>query len=139
MLASEIAELLPHGRGMSLIDEVVETTESSVVCRTKSHLRPDNPLRSDTGLHSASLVEYAAQAAAIHAGLSNSGLGSRRPAFIGGLKGFKYSSAKVCDSVEELYIEVVAELVSAGGAIFQFNVQGEGVNLASGRLTLVQP
>jgi predicted hotdog family 3-hydroxylacyl-ACP dehydratase len=51
---------------MVLLDEVVSCDDRAIVCRTSSHIRPDNPLRFGEALPAVCGCEYGAQAAAVH-------------------------------------------------------------------------
>ncbi len=62
----QIDELLPHGGPMSLLDAVTSVSTDTIACESLSHQRKDNPLREDGSLHAVNLVEYAAQAMALH-------------------------------------------------------------------------
>lgn len=61
-----IAALIPHAGPMVLLDEVVSCDDRAIVCRTSSHIRPDNPLRFGEALPAVCGCEYGAQAAAVH-------------------------------------------------------------------------
>ncbi|MFL0809885.1 MAG: hypothetical protein K6L76_05670 [Agarilytica sp.] len=140
MLDSEaIKDLLPHGNGMSLLDEVEVWDDVSIKCLSKSHLREDNPIVSPELNHSSLLIEYAAQAAAVHAGLLNSNLGENRPAFVGAVKNVELKQEMIprCDA--PLEIEVKAELLNGSGAIYDFSVKSESSQIIIGKLVLVQP
>jgi len=63
---AEIEALIPHADDMVLLDSVLSFDEKSILCRTTSHGRADNPLRVDGGLPAVCGAEYGAQAAAIH-------------------------------------------------------------------------
>ncbi len=70
-----IAALIPHDGPMVLLDEVIGYDERAIVCRTASHGRPDNPLRTGNALPAVCGCEYGAQAAAIHGALVSGGRG----------------------------------------------------------------
>lgn len=61
-----IAALIPHAGPMVLLDEVVSCDDRTIVCRTSSHRRADNPLRHGDALPAVCGCEYGAQAAAVH-------------------------------------------------------------------------
>ena len=68
-----IAAHIPHQGGMCLLDRVESWTGTEIVCRTRSHLAADNPLRYQCSLGIANGIEYAAQAMAVRgAGAVNS-------------------------------------------------------------------
>ena len=61
-----IAGLIPHAGDMCLLDRALGWDDFSIRCRSDSHRRSDHPLRRDGRLGAVHLVEYAAQATAIH-------------------------------------------------------------------------
>lgn len=66
-----ITELIPHRGRMSLLDGLLAWDEHQIHCVARNHRDPQHPLRSASGLLSSCLVEYAAQAMALHGGLSH--------------------------------------------------------------------
>ena len=78
MTRDDIATLIPHSGSMCLLDGVLSWDENTILCRTASHRLPDNPLRSNGRLAGVCGVEYAAQAMALHGGLTGGGLTSVR-------------------------------------------------------------
>ncbi len=140
MLGAEaIAALLPHGAGMSMLDEVLSWDETSLHCRTESHLRTGNPMLADGATRSILLVEFAAQAAAVHAGLLQSKLGEARPAYVGAMKNIEMPQHAVPHGGEPLDITIAAEFVSPDGAIYHFAIKCGVAPVISGRLILSQP
>lgn len=64
-----IQELIPHSGGMCLLENVRAYSEEEIVCQTRSHLLKENPLKVQGKLSNMHLIEYGAQAIAIHGGL----------------------------------------------------------------------
>ena len=138
MDAAQIAALIPHGAAMSLLDGVQSWDEKIIECFSSSHLRSTNPLLVEGCLPACMLVEYAAQAAAVHAGLMQTGMGEVRAAYVGAIKSVKFYAEHAPED-EVLTINATAELQSAAGAIYYFMVKSSSRPLAEGRLILVQP
>ena len=65
-----IARLIPHSGSMCLLAEVSSWDARSVRCVARSHRDPQNPLAAGGRLGAACGIEYAAQAMAVHGGLS---------------------------------------------------------------------
>ncbi len=138
----QIRKLLPHQGDMCLLERVLECNESSIVCTTRTHLDPNNPLRSETGLGSANAIEYAAQAMALHARLQ---AGIERQAtekqgthgVLGSVRGCQLMSATL-DAYDEPLI-VQASLVSGDDkmALYTFDVGGQTESIATGRATVL--
>ncbi|WP_321324032.1 hypothetical protein [Thiomicrorhabdus sp.] len=66
---SDIEAMIPHAGGMCLLEQVITFSNEEIVCRTQSHLNTDNPLKTDGKLSKMHLIEYGAQAIAVHGGL----------------------------------------------------------------------
>jgi len=64
-----IARRIPHSGTMCLLDRLEAWDAEAIRCSTASHRSPDNPLRTASGLMAPNLIEYAAQAMALHGGL----------------------------------------------------------------------
>jgi predicted hotdog family 3-hydroxylacyl-ACP dehydratase len=58
---------LPHRPPMLMIDDIVEVTEPRAVCRTTIH--PDCVFAIDGLVHPSAMIEFVAQACAIHVGV----------------------------------------------------------------------
>src|ERR1700688_310528 len=74
---AELSRLIPHAGAMCLLERVSFWNERSIQCVAVSHRDPSNPLATDGHLGAACGVEYAAQAMAVHGGLS--GVTGERP------------------------------------------------------------
>ncbi|MEH6755668.1 MAG: hypothetical protein V7788_16065 [Alphaproteobacteria bacterium] len=73
MSFSVALDRMPQKGPMLLIDEVLSTSEESIVCRAKDHRNADYPLRIEGALMPVTFVELGAQAAAAHASLHGIG------------------------------------------------------------------
>lgn len=139
----QIAALIPHGDSMCMLDEVSVWDAEQIQCRSLQFAGEHNPLFEDGRLETVLLIEYAAQAAAIHAALLQSELGKPRPAYIGAVKSIELL-AMVNNS---LAIEISAHclLNNSSGAIYEFvatqtnSSSTTNSTLMKGRLILNQP
>ena len=68
MTLGPVAHYLPHRPPMLLVDEIVDATDSAVVCRMT--IRPDCIFVEDNRVHASAMIEVVAQACAIHGGLA---------------------------------------------------------------------
>lgn len=134
----QIAALIPHGDSMCLLDEVVAWDESQIHCRSHHFANAANPLFEGDQLHAVLLLEYGAQAAAVHAGLLQSRLGETRPAYIGAVKDVELLAA-IADNSLALDLHAQCLLSSSQGAIYELVAQQAGSTLLRGRLILSQP
>lgn len=76
---AEIEALVPHRGPMCLLHAAHHWDETRIVCSAVDHRDPAHPLRTAHGLAATALVEYAAQAAALHGGLLADAAGERAP------------------------------------------------------------
>ena len=137
--AEEIAARIPHGSSMSLLDQVTDWNPSQIRCTSRSHLQATNPLREKGELYCVALLEYAAQAAAIHANLLQTGMGECTPAFLGATKSLLLSTRLIPPIDADLIIEAHVELHNTRGAIYHFSASLKDIELAAGKLLLAQP
>lgn len=161
-----IEQLIPHAGSMCLLDSVQQWDQHSIVCLTASHRRADNPLLSAAGqsLDAAVLVEYGAQAAAVHAALllqgelqqseaghsqdlhrksgqnkDGKGIGGGRTAFLGAIKNLQFIQRQVDPTIAQLTIKARCELNSRDGAIYQLDCGSDSGAIISARVVLVLP
>jgi 3-hydroxymyristoyl/3-hydroxydecanoyl-(acyl carrier protein) dehydratase len=151
-----IAAMLPHGNALCLLDEVVHWDAESISCRCTNIANSNNPLMEHNQLDAVLLIEYAAQAAGVHAALVQA-IPSRviplqtiplhaehetqaakevRPAYIGAVKNIEL----LCPPNSGAAIDIEAQclLNNNQGAIYEVTVQQHGVVLIRGRLILNQ-
>lgn len=132
-----IEELLPHGPGMVLLDRVLSCEGNSILCAADSHARADNPLRRNGRLPAMAGVEYAAQAAALHAALA----GQRAAGAGAVLGGVKDLTARVqfLDEVDgTLAVRATLLLAQDNGAVYSFEVGPQsGAAVVEGRFTVM--
>lgn len=132
-----IAELLPHGPGMVLLDRVLDYDDQSIHCETDSHRALDNPLRRHGRLPAMAAVEYAAQAAALHAALTK----ARKPgagAVLGGARETILSVSDLSRLGGNLSVRVTLLLAQHNGAVYSFEIGPQsGAAIAEGRFTVM--
>lgn len=134
------AALVPHGGSMCLLDEVASWDETRVTCRSASHLRPDHPLRRDGSLAAVHLLEYAAQATAVHGGLTGDVQGAPEfPKYLAAVREVDLHVASLDGVSADLRIDAERLLVLGDSALYRFQVSADGRLLAAGRLSIVAP
>jgi predicted hotdog family 3-hydroxylacyl-ACP dehydratase len=132
---AEIATLIPHAGLMCLLDSVLRWDSTSIVCLASGHRDADNPLAHGGELAAICGIEYAAQAMAIHGGLT----AGRRPE-----AGYLASVRDVICHTGRLDllrddIEVTAAVVAAdsAGAIYRFVLRHGQETILEGRAAVV--
>lgn len=132
-----IAATIPHGAGMCMLDQLLQWDSQSIVCVSSAHHRPENPLLQRGSLHTACLVEWCAQAAALHTSLQGEGAALGGLAYLGSIKQLQLLQRFVADDSEQLHIEARCEASQAAGAIYGITARdGENI-LIQGRIVLV--
>lgn len=115
----QFAHLIPHAGSMILIDTVDFWTHKQIVCRTRSHQNPANPLRLHGQLSAMHLIEYGAQTTAIHGGLLS---GKSSPGFLAAARGAHFYIDSLDNITDELIITATAELKIQNGAVYDLHI-----------------
>ena len=135
---SDWSHLIPHQGLMCLLDVVVDWTGEHIHARSASHLRADNPLRSDGLLRAVHLCEYGAQAMAVHGALLARAAGAAAaPGYLVSLRAVELHVARIDDLAGE--IDVHAERLPGRDTSWQyaFRIAHAGVEIASGRAAVM--
>jgi predicted hotdog family 3-hydroxylacyl-ACP dehydratase len=130
--------LIPHRGAMCLLDEIVAWDAHTIHARSRSHVRLDNPLRSDGRLRALHLCEYGAQAMAVHGGLlARSAGGVAAPGLLVSLRAIELAVQRIDDLPGVL--DVRAEKLAGGetGWQYAFRVERDGIVLAHGRAAVI--
>jgi predicted hotdog family 3-hydroxylacyl-ACP dehydratase len=131
-----IARLVPHQGAMCLLEEVLEWDENSIACRASSHRDPANPLRSRGGLSAIVGVEYAAQAVAVHGGLTNNS-GKPRIGYLAGVRDVTCLAERLDTEPGDLTVRATKVAAEGGRLLYDFRIEGGGRKLLKGRLSVV--
>lgn len=136
----EIARLIPHGEAMCLLDRVCAYNDNYIHCETRSHLDLHNPLRERDRLGAAILVEYGAQAAAIHGALiAATAPEDARPAYIGAIRGMELEVERIDGLTGLLHVEAKCEIYKSDGAIYLLEIGHEDRRVMRAQLILIRP
>jgi predicted hotdog family 3-hydroxylacyl-ACP dehydratase len=134
----EICSLIPHSEDMCLLDSVDFWDDDKIICISNSHLLESNPLRRHKKLSSIHVLEYAAQAMALHGGLHDREQGKQMTeGYLAALRDVNVNLCELDLLKSELHIEANKILSQGGNMIYTFTVSSEEVQLASGRATVV--
>ncbi len=136
-----IAAHVPHQGRMCLLDIVLSWDPDSIHCSASSHRLPDHPLRAHGRLGAACLIEYAAQAMAVHGALLASSPARAAPvAAIGMLASARSVELLIADldSISgDLSIRALRRHGDARGALYEFEVGSNAQMLARGRASVL--
>jgi predicted hotdog family 3-hydroxylacyl-ACP dehydratase len=138
----DIRTLVPHGGVMCLLERVVSASEREVVCATRSHLAPDNPLRHQGQLAALHLAEYGAQATAVHGGLIARASEAPAPAptrggMLAAIRDLTLEVARLDDVGGEITITATKLFGNGDGQIYSFAARAEARVLATGRVSVM--
>lgn len=133
------ATLVPHAGDMCLLDAVLDWDGSRVTCASGSHRRVDHPLRRDGRLAGVHLLEYAAQATAVHGALAAGDGGAGPVKYVGAFRDCELRVADLDRVPGDLLVEAERIMAMGDGALYRFRIRAEGRLLAEGRLTVVAP
>jgi predicted hotdog family 3-hydroxylacyl-ACP dehydratase len=128
---------------MCLLDEVRTWDPLHIECASRTHRAPEHPLRAHGRLGSACLIEYAAQAMAVHAALrfpAVRGVAGEPAAPRGMLASARAVELLVADLdqiTEELLIRAERLHSDARGALYAFTVSAGERLLAQGRAAVL--
>jgi predicted hotdog family 3-hydroxylacyl-ACP dehydratase len=135
--STEIQALIPHTGDMCLLSGVTHWDPTHITCTALSHRNPDNPLAHHGKVHALSGIEFAAQAMAVHGGLT--GLVGQRPR-VGLLVSVRDVVARVkylSDFAEDLQIEAEQLMAENNGVTYSFSIHIGDQELLAGRAMVV--
>jgi len=131
----DIEAIIPHSGKMCLIEQVDVWDIDNIVCRTNSHRDLQNPLRLNGELSSMHLLEYGAQAIAIHGGLLSK---TKIPGFLAAIRNAKLHIARIDTLDCEIIINAKAEMKTENGAVYTFLISAADQTLVEARATVVK-
>lgn len=132
--ADDIATLIPHGKNMSLLEKVAAWDDNSIRCSAVNFLSTSNPLIEEDLLDNIILIEYAAQAVAVHLSLLRGSCGTPKSAYIGAVKDVVLTQKIHPDT--EIEITAICLLKNEAGCVYNFDTKQENTSLISGKLYL---
>lgn len=134
---SWLQENLPHQGKMNLLDAVLSWDADQIHCIASSHLDPNNPLSENGSLGASSAIEYAAQAMAAHGRLSAPACKPPRQGYIAGIRDIQFHVLTLNQASPQIDIRATRLMGDEDNVIYQFTVSDQGINLVTGRATVV--
>jgi predicted hotdog family 3-hydroxylacyl-ACP dehydratase len=133
-----IARRIPHSGAMCLLERLESWNDDSIHCTTTSHALATNPLRTASGLLSPCLIEYAAQAMALHGGLIAPEGSEPSAGFLASARGVRLSVERIDDIAGALHVHAARSAGDASQVLYEFAVKdAQGRPLAEGRAVVV--
>ncbi len=138
MTTDALCELMPHAGTMCLLQELVSWDAEQILCRTRSHLSEQNPLRCDGRLDAIHAIEYGAQAIGLHGGLlARESEGSPRPGLLVGLRQIKLHRRWLDDTGDPLSIHARVLLADSRNLLYAFAIHLNQEPVAEGRAAII--
>ena len=134
--AAAIAARIPHAGPMSLLDGVLDWTETHIVCQATSHRRLDNPMVQDGRLDAICGIEYAGQAMALHGALTAE-TATPRKGYLANVRSVVCAVPRLDDLPEPLRIEAHRLMGEAGRVIYRFAITCNDMPIVSGQAAVV--
>jgi predicted hotdog family 3-hydroxylacyl-ACP dehydratase len=134
---SEIARVIPHAGAMCLLDGVIRWDATSIRCVSSSHRDEHNPLRSRGQLHAVCGVEYAAQAMAVHGGLSGAVGKKPKTGYLASVRNLVCHVERLDTLKGDLVIEAEQVLGDEHRVIYEFALRCDDTEVLSGRAAVV--
>lgn len=137
-----IAALIPHSGPMCLLSGLLQWDAQHIVCSADNHRDAHHPLRTHSGLLASAVIEYAAQAMALHGALIGRASGQEvRPGYLASVRGAQLRVLSLHDlppaQPDELQIEATRQAGDARQILYAFAVHHAGRLLAEGRAAVV--
>lgn len=134
-----LERLLPHQGASLMLDAVLDWDDQHIVCETHTHLDAGNPLRHAGALSPLTLIEYGAQAMALHAGLvaEQQGQSVERRLLVSA-QAVELEPGDVSLLAGPLTVEARRRLADAKGALYEFTVRRGTQPYASGRVAALR-
>ena len=121
---------------MGLIDQVDSWDANEISCSTRSHLSLKNPLIEKNCISVMHLIEYGAQAMAIHSGLL---LGKPLQGFLAAVRDVNFYIDDMHNVLGVLFIKAVFELKLNDNVVYTIKVEDEySMLLLKARISVVQ-
>jgi predicted hotdog family 3-hydroxylacyl-ACP dehydratase len=133
-----LAALIPHAGSMCLLDSVDAWDDTAIRCISNTHRDAANPLRRKDILSAVHLVEYAAQAMAVHGALL-SGDGPQA-GMLGVLRDIRLYVQRIDDLTAPLVVSATRRLARTDGLIYDFDIaldDSPRLLLSEGRISVV--
>jgi predicted hotdog family 3-hydroxylacyl-ACP dehydratase len=130
-----IERLIPHKGAMCLLERVLEIDAATILCAAHSHRDRTNPLRVGASLPMVAGVEYAAQAAALHAALRpapGEAAGAPKSGVLAVLSDVTWSRERLDEVGAPLLVRVEQVSAMRGGFQYRFSLSHDDETVLSG-------
>lgn len=134
---AQIAGIIPHAGNMCLLDGVLECDAQHIRCVSHTHLEANNPLRTDEGLPALCGIEYAAQAMAVHGGMTGQVGSKPRAGYLVSVRDVQCKVPRLDTLGAELIIEAEKLMGDDARVMYQFSLSAGGSVILHGKASAV--
>jgi predicted hotdog family 3-hydroxylacyl-ACP dehydratase len=134
---AEIQALIPHAGEMCLLSSVTHWDATHITCTAQSHRDPRNPLARDGKVPVLCGIEFAAQAMAVHGGLTKRVHQRPRAGVLVSVRDVVTRVNYLSGDGEDLQIEAEQLLAGDNGVTYFFALHISNIELLTGRATVV--
>lgn len=136
--AAGIRALVPHTDAMCLLQSALSWDAARIHCRADNHRDPDHPLAEHGTLSALYLIEYGAQAMAVHGGLlAREAGGTARPGLLVSVRDVVLHVERIDTIMEPLDVIAERRLAGDSGWLYAFHVSAGEKRLAHGRVMVL--
>lgn len=135
---ADLCRLIPHQGSMCLLDLVEQWDDTAITCKTASHYDLANPLRRDHQLEAICGLEYAAQAMAVHVGITAERGECKQPVvgYLGSIKDLVIQVTRI-DTIKEQLTIMASRLIGRHHSfIYTFKLSVGRQELLAGRASI---
>ncbi len=133
-----IALRIPHTGSMCLLDSLESWDAQTLHCTTRTHLAPEHPMRTASGLLAPCAIEYAAQAMALHGGLLADEGATPSAGYIASVRNVQFGVARLDSIAGALHVRATRLSGDARQVMYAFHVTDEADGMvATGRAVVV--
>ena len=132
-----IEALIPHAGTMCLLQSVEYWDASTIRCRASSHRDPTNPLAAFGSLGTICGVEYAAQAMAVHGGLTGLVRGRVHTGYLASLRALVLYVDRLDTLEEDLVVEAEKLAGEGSSVVYSFCITCRQLPIIAGRAAVM--
>ncbi len=129
---------IPHRGSMCLLEQLESWDTQRIHCSTQTHRAPGNPLRTASGLLAPNAIEYAAQAMALHGGLTASAGQAPSAGFLASVRQVRFGVDRLDEVEGALQVHATRLSGDERQVLYEFRVaDANDRSLAQGRAVVV--
>jgi len=129
---------IPHRGSMCLLEKLESWDAERIHCSTMTHREAGNPLRTASGLLAPNAIEYAAQAMALHGGLTAGAGRAPSAGYLASVRQVRFGVERLDPMESAMHVHATRLSGDDRQVLYEFNVtDAAGDSLARGRAVVV--